>query len=66
MAIFSALLSCFIPSSSSRVSDGAGNASIAKAASSKDSRKIKSLKSSSSRAPIVVSHFPHNSCISRL
>ncbi|PRQ49609.1 hypothetical protein RchiOBHm_Chr2g0123821 [Rosa chinensis] len=65
MAIFSALLSCFIPSSSSQVSDDVGNASIA-AASSKDSRKIKSSKSSSSGAPIVVSHFPHNSYISRL
>ncbi|PRQ49607.1 hypothetical protein RchiOBHm_Chr2g0123801 [Rosa chinensis] len=66
MAIFSVLLSCFIPSSSSQVSDAAGNASIAKAPSSKDSRKSNSLKSSSSGAPIVVSHFPHNSYISSM
>ncbi|PRQ49614.1 hypothetical protein RchiOBHm_Chr2g0123881 [Rosa chinensis] len=66
MAIFSALLSCFIPSSSPQVSDDAGNAGVAKAPSPKDSRKSKSPKSSSSRAPIVVSHFPHNSYISRL
>ncbi|PRQ54492.1 hypothetical protein RchiOBHm_Chr1g0314271 [Rosa chinensis] len=68
MAKLSALLNCFFPSSSSQVSDDAGNTSyIAKAPSSNESRKSKSMKStSSSGAPIIVSHFPHNSYISRL
>ncbi|PRQ49605.1 hypothetical protein RchiOBHm_Chr2g0123781 [Rosa chinensis] len=63
MAIFSALLECFIPSSSSQVSDDAGNASIAKAP---DSSKHSSKSKSSSKPPLVVSHFPQNSYISRL
>ncbi|PRQ49615.1 hypothetical protein RchiOBHm_Chr2g0123891 [Rosa chinensis] len=60
MTIFSAFLNCF--RSSSQVSNDA------KAHySSKDSKtKSQSLKPSSSGAPIVVSHFPHNSYISRL
>ncbi|PRQ54493.1 hypothetical protein RchiOBHm_Chr1g0314291 [Rosa chinensis] len=65
MAKLSALLNCFFPSSPSQVSDDAGNASyIAKAPSSNESRKSKSMKSSSSSgAPIVVPQFPNNSYI---
>ncbi|PRQ49606.1 hypothetical protein RchiOBHm_Chr2g0123791 [Rosa chinensis] len=65
MAIFSAFLNCFMcapSSSSSQVSDDAKEPH-----SSKESNfKSKSSKSSLSGAPIVVSHFPHNSYISRL
>ncbi|KAJ9685772.1 hypothetical protein PVL29_017714 [Vitis rotundifolia] len=57
--VFSAILSCFVPSSSSsRVFNDAGGSSV-KEPKSKSSK-------SSSRAPIPVSYFPVNSYLSRL
>ncbi|KAJ9685771.1 hypothetical protein PVL29_017751 [Vitis rotundifolia] len=57
--VFSAILSCFVPSSSSsRVFNDAGGSSV-KGPKSKSSK-------SSSRAPIPVSYFPVNSYLSRL
>ncbi|CAK7331843.1 unnamed protein product [Dovyalis caffra] len=55
MVSFSAIFSCFVPPSSSRVTDEAPN----KAEQPKS-------KSKSSGAPIVVSYFPMNSYLSRL
>ncbi|ONI20284.1 hypothetical protein PRUPE_2G006800 [Prunus persica] len=68
MAIFSPILNCFMPLSNSQVSNDAGGPKgCAKAPSSKESKKSKSKSSSSSsRAPIIVSYFPHNSYCSRL
>jgi hypothetical protein len=55
MGHFSAILSCFVPSASSRVRDEAHKKA-----------EIPKSKSKSSGAPIVVSYFPMNSYLSRL
>nr|POF23476.1 hypothetical protein CFP56_40053 [Quercus suber] len=59
MALFSALIKCFVPSSSSQVSDDAMKADSSEKPKGKD-------KSKSSGAPIVLSYFPVNSNLSRL
>ncbi|EEF49187.1 uncharacterized protein LOC8261130 [Ricinus communis] len=64
MVLFSAILSCFVPSSSSRVSD---DAEACSGSSMKVSNNEKPRsKSRSSSAPIIVSYFPMNSYMSRL
>ncbi|KAJ9685769.1 hypothetical protein PVL29_017711 [Vitis rotundifolia] len=61
--VFSAIISCFLPSSSSsRVSDDAGGSGSKVPSMGKD----KMSKSKSSGAPIVLSYFPLNSYLSRL
>ncbi|KAL4601443.1 hypothetical protein ACB092_11G273600 [Castanea dentata] len=60
MALFSAFFNCFVPFSLSRVSNDAMKAE------SSEKPKNKSKSKSSSEAPIVVSHFPVNSYLSRL
>ncbi|KDP43423.1 hypothetical protein JCGZ_16711 [Jatropha curcas] len=64
MVNFSAMFSCFVPSSSSssRVSDDAEVSNI----KGSNVQKPKSKSKSSSSAPIVVSYFPINSYMSRL
>ncbi|KAK7853434.1 hypothetical protein CFP56_035791 [Quercus suber] len=51
MALFSALIKCFVPSSSSQVSDDARKADSSEKPKGKG-------KSKSSGAPIVLSYFP--------
>ncbi|KAF9665420.1 hypothetical protein SADUNF_Sadunf16G0120800 [Salix dunnii] len=62
MAQFSAIFSCFVPSSSSRVSNDNVSAPEIKAPVSEKSKG----KSKSAGAPIVASYFPVNSYPSRL
>ncbi|KAJ0094574.1 hypothetical protein Patl1_17259 [Pistacia atlantica] len=57
MGLFSVILNCFMPSSSSKVSDD-----VVKVYSSDKSKS----KSKSSGAPLVVPYFPVNSMLSRL
>ncbi|KAJ0038992.1 hypothetical protein Pint_24079 [Pistacia integerrima] len=58
MGLFSVILNCFMPSSSSKVSDD----DVVKVYSSDKSKS----KSKSSGAPLVVPYFPVNSMLSRL
>ncbi|KAH7862813.1 hypothetical protein Vadar_009915 [Vaccinium darrowii] len=60
MVFFSAIFSCFCPSSPSRVSDDSGSQKEKELSSGKGERKSKS-----SGAPIVMSYFPVNSYASR-
>ncbi|KAL7204296.1 hypothetical protein ACSBR2_017379 [Camellia fascicularis] len=62
MVVFSAIFSCFFPSSPARVSDNTGSQQVRAASMGKDKRNSKSSKG----APIVVSYFPVNSQFSRL
>ncbi|KAL7204305.1 hypothetical protein ACSBR2_017388 [Camellia fascicularis] len=62
MVVFSAIFSCFFPSSPARVSDDAGSQQVKAASMEKNKRNTKSSKG----APIVVSYFPVNSQLSRL
>ncbi|KAF9665423.1 hypothetical protein SADUNF_Sadunf16G0121100 [Salix dunnii] len=62
MTQFSAIFSCFVPSSSSRVSNENVSAPKVKAPVSERSKG----RSKSSGAPIVASYFPVNSYPSRL